>query len=97
MLPLQYDSVLISIILITALRLSEYRIVLKLSRFRTSGLLFLGSRSFHNKLGIVAPGTLEQDHANVMIQKAKSSNKNLMLLRTPNWLHSLRFLKNNFQ
>ena len=59
--------------------LSEYRIVLKLSGLRISGLLFLRSRSYHNKPATVTPGALKPDHAYVMIQEAKSSNKNLML------------------
>ena len=59
--------------------LSEYRIVLKLDGFRISGLLFLRSRSCHNKPATVTLGALKPDHAYVMIQKAKLSNKNLML------------------
>ena len=60
--------------------LSEYRIVLKLSGFRISGLLFLLSRSYHNKPATVTPaGALKPDHVYVMIQEAKLSNKTLML------------------
>ena len=59
--------------------LSEYRIVLKLSGFRISSLLFLPSRSYHNKPATAAPGALKSDHAYAVIQEAKSSNKNLML------------------
>ena len=57
----------------------EYRIVLKLSRFQISGLLFLRLRSYHNKPATVTPGALKPDHAYVMIQEAKSCNKNLTL------------------
>ena len=56
----------------------EYRIVLKTKRFRISVLLFLRSRSYHNKPATVAPGALKPDHAYVTIQEAKSK-KNLML------------------
>ena len=59
--------------------LSEFRIVLKLSGFRLLGLLFLRSRSYHNKSATVTPGALKPDHACAMIQEAKSSNKNLMV------------------
>ena len=59
--------------------LSEFRIVLKRSGFRILGLLFLRSRSYCNKPATETPGVLKPDHAYVMIQKAKSSNKNLML------------------
>ena len=59
--------------------LSEYKIVLKLSGFRISGLLFLRIRSNSNKPTTLTPGALKPDHPCVMIQEEKSSNKNLML------------------
>ena len=81
-------SMLTNIVLITALdrlHLSEYRINTK--GFRTSGLLFLQSRSCHNKSAF---GALKQNHS--MIQEAKSSRRNLIiLLLTPSLLHTLRF------
>ena len=44
----------------------------KTKGFRTLGLLFLRSRSYHNKS---SSGALKQNHTNVMIQDAKPSNR----------------------
>ena len=60
--------------------LIEYRIVLKQSEFRISGLLLLRSRSYHSNPTTVTTGALKPDHAYLMIQEAKSSNKNRAML-----------------
>ena len=58
---------------------SESRIVLNLSGFRISGLLFLRLRSYYIKPASAVPAALKPDHAYAIIQAAKSSNENLFL------------------
>ena len=60
-------------------------------------------RSHHNKSATVASGALKQDHANVMIQEAKLSNKNSNKILSNNIVINCKFvaypqiLINNFQ
>ena len=77
MMPLWYGSVVTNIVLIIVMHLSENRIVLKLSGW-TLDLLFLRSRSYHNKLAAMATGTLKLD-LECYRYEAKSSNKNLII------------------
>ena len=61
MMSLRYGSVLANITVIAVLHLSENKIVLKLSGFRTSDLLFLWSVSYYNKSATTAPGALKRN------------------------------------
>ena len=76
--------------------LSEYRIVLKLSGFRFSGLSFLPSRLYHNKPASAAPGALKPDHAYAIL-RSKTEQLKFNAVINSKFIALSQVLINNFQ